>query len=61
MPEEDQKSQFLIQIIEQTLKVLSESPAFDNETLRSLEELAKSSGLTDYQRVVESLSTREEN
>ena len=61
MPEEDQKSQFLIQIIEQTLKVLSESPAFDNETLRVLEELAKSPGLTDFQRVVESLSAREEN
>ncbi len=36
MPDEGQTSQFVDQIIERTLQVLSENPDFDDETLARL-------------------------
>ena len=59
MPDEGQTSQFVDQIIERTLQVLSENPDFDDETLARLKELAGSSGLTDVEKVVAALSTAE--
>ena len=60
MPDEGQTSQFVDQIIECTMQTLSENPAFDDETLARLKELAGSSGLTDFEKVVEALSVGEE-
>ena len=57
MPVEGQTPQFVDQIIEKTLQAISENPSFDDETLTRLKELAKSTGLTNDQRVVEALST----
>ena len=59
MPDEEIHSQFVDQILEQTLTALSESPAFGEETLARLEELAGSSGVTNFKKVVEALSTEE--
>ena len=59
MPDEGQTSQFVDQIIERTLQVLSENPDFDDKTLARLKELAGSSGLTDFEKVVAALSTAE--
>ena len=56
MPDEGQTSQFVDQIIERTLQVLSENPDFNDETLTRLKELAGSSGLTDFEKVVAALS-----
>ena len=57
MPVEGQPPQFVDQIIEKTLQAISENPSFDDETLIRLKELAKSTGLTNDQRVVEALGT----
>ena len=59
MPDKGQPSQFVDQIIERTLQVLSANPDFDDETLARLKELAGSSGITDYEKVVAALSTEE--
>ena len=59
MPDEGQTSQFVDQIIERTLEVLSENPDFDEETLARLKELADSSDLTDFEKVVAALSYAE--
>ena len=59
MPDAGQTSQFVDQIIERTLEVLSENPDFDEETLARLKELAGSSDLTDFQKVVSALSYAE--
>ena len=56
MPDESQTSQFVDQIIECTLQALSENPAFDDETLVRLRELAGTSGRADFEKVVEALS-----
>ena len=52
MPDEGQTSQFVDQIIERTLQALSENPDFDEETLARVKELAGSSDLTDFEKVV---------
>ena len=57
MLDKGQTSQFVDQIIERTLQVLSENPDFDDETLARLKELVGSSGITDYEKVVAALST----
>ena len=54
--EDSQSSEFIDQIIEHTLQALSRNPAFDDETLRHIKELAGESGLTNDQQVVEVLS-----
>ena len=59
MPNQEHGSQFIEQILEQTLETLSEHPAFDDETVRRLKELAGSSGLTNFQQVIEALSNGE--
>ena len=59
MPDEEQSSLFLEQIIESTFEALSENETFDEETLDRLRELASSSGLTSYERIVEALVSRE--
>ena len=59
MPDEGQTSQFVDQIIERTLQVLSENPDFDEETLARLKELAGTSGLADFEKVVAALSYAE--
>ena len=59
MPDEGQTSQFLDQIIERTLQALSENPDFDEETLARHKELAGSSDLTDFEKVVAALSYAE--
>ena len=59
MLDEEQSSLFLEQIIETTLEALSENDAFDEETLGRLRKLANSSGLTNFERIVEALVSRE--
>lgn len=59
MPDEEQGSQFLEQIIESTFESLTENKAFDEETLGRLRKLASSSSLTSYERIVEALVSRE--
>ena len=59
MPDKEMHSQFVDQIIERTFRALSESPRFDDETLARLRELAGSSGLASFEKVVEALSTGE--
>ena len=59
MPDEGQTSQFVDEIVERTLRALSENPAFDDETLARLRELAGASGLTAFEKVVAALSTEE--
>ena len=55
MPDGEQSSQFLEQIIETTLEALSENASFDEETLVRLRGLVASSDLTNYERIVEAL------
>ena len=55
MPDEEQSSLFLDQIVESTFEALSENKAFDEETLGRLRELASSSGLTNFEPIVEAL------
>ena len=59
MPDEEQSLLFLERIIESTLEALSENETFDEETLGRLRELASSSGLTNFERIVESLVSGE--
>ena len=59
MPDEDQSSQFVDEIVECTLQALSENPAFDDVTLTRLRELAGVSGLASFEKVVEALSAEE--
>ena len=59
MPDGEQSSLFIEQIIESTLEALSENEAFDEETLGRLRELASSSGLTNFERIVEALVSGE--
>ena len=59
MPDKKQNSVFLEQIIESTLEALSENGAFDKKTLGRLRELASSSGLTNFERIVEALVSGE--
>ena len=60
MPNEIQTYQFIDEIMECTLQALSENPAFDDETLVRLKELAGSSGLKNFEIVLEALSAGEE-
>ena len=60
MPDEEMHSQFVDEIIERTWKALFENPAFDDEPLQRLKELAASSGLTKFENIVEALSAGEE-
>ena len=55
MPDKEQSSLFLEQIIESTLEDLSKDEAFDKETMHRLRKLANSSSLTSFERVVEAL------
>lgn len=55
MPDKEQNSQFLDQIIESTFKALSENETFDEETLDRLKGLSSSSGLTNFELIVEAL------
>ena len=48
------------QMIVQALDTISENPDFNDNTLRRLQELAKSGGLAKYERVVSALSMEEE-
>ena len=59
MPDTEMHSHFVDQIIERTLKAISESPTFDDETLARLKELAGSSSLSSFEKVVDALSTGE--
>ena len=59
MPDEEQSSLFLEQIIESTFEALSENEAFDEETLGRLRKLASSSGLTSFEGIVEALVSGE--
>ena len=59
MPDEEPSSLFLEQIIESTFKALAENETFDEETLGRLRELASSSGLTNFERIVEALVSGE--
>ena len=59
MPDEEQSSQFLEQIIEATLEALSENAAFDEETLARLRGVVASADLTKYERIVEALGNGE--
>lgn len=59
MPDEDQSSQFVDEIVECTLQALSENPAFDDVTLTRLRELAGVSELASFEKVVEALSAEE--
>ena len=61
MSDEEQGSPFLEQIIESTFEALSENEAFDEETLGRLRELASSSGLANFERIVEALVSGEGN
>ena len=61
MPDKEQSSQFLDQIIESTLQALSENNSFDEETLGRLRGLVALSDLTRYERVVEALSSGDGN
>ena len=60
MPDKGQTSQFVDDIVERTLQAISKNPAFDDETLARLKELASASGLADFEKVVEALSAGEE-
>ena len=55
MPDVEQNPLFLEQIIESTFDALSENESFDQETLGRLRELASSSGLTNFEHIVEAL------
>ncbi len=57
LPDEGRSPSFIDQILEHALETLSENPAFDEETLRRLSELAGSADLNKFERVVEALST----
>ena len=59
MSDEGQTSQFVDRIVEQTLQALAEDPVFDCKTSIRLKELAKSSGWTNDQQVVEALRARQ--
>ena len=59
MPDEEPSSLFLEQIIESTFEALAENETFDEETLGRLRELASSSGLTNFERIVEALVSGE--
>ena len=59
MPNEEQSSLFLEQIIESTLEALSVNETFDEETLVRLRELASSTGLTNFADIVEALVSGE--
>ena len=59
MLNEEHPFPFIDQIVEHTLEGLSGHPAFDCETLRRLKQLAESTGLTNFQQIVEALSTGE--
>ena len=61
MPDEEQSSLFLERIIESTFEALSRNEAFDEETLGRLRKLASSSGLTNFERIVEALVSGEGN
>ena len=61
MPEENSTSEFIDQIIQYTLQKISENPVFDDEALARLKELAGSSGLTSFERVMDALSAGEGN
>ena len=60
MPDQDQPSQFIDEIVKRTLQILSKDPAFDDHTLRKLEQLARSSELADYRKIVDALRIEEE-
>lgn len=55
MPDEEKGSLFLEQIVESTFEALSENETFDEETLGRLRELVSSSGLTNFERIVDAL------
>ena len=61
MLDEEQGSLFLEQIVESTFEALSENETFDEKTLGRLRELASSSGLTNFERIVEALVNGEES
>ena len=56
---EGQPSQFIDEIVECTLQAVAEYSVFDDVTLARLRELADASTLTDYEKVVEALSSGE--
>ena len=60
MPEQNQPSQFIDQIVERTLRSLSNNPEFDEHILKKLEGLASSSQLTDFRKVMAAISPEKE-
>ena len=53
------KSAFVDQIVRQTLEALSERPEFDDDTLDRLRELAATSELINFEKVVAALNNGE--
>ena len=61
MSDKEQSSLFLEEILECTFEALSGNEAFDEETLGRLKKLASSSGLTEFEGIVQALVSGEEN
>lgn len=58
--QDEHNPKFIDQIIERTLQSVSEREDFDDDILKRLRELAKTSGLSDEKRVIEALKGPED-